>query len=68
MARKATTMTADDVAYHSVPEIVINRDGLEDRRVAFIDDNGGKMELSTQQLRNLFTLLVSDEFWAITGL
>jgi hypothetical protein len=47
---------------------VINRDGSEDRRVTFIDDYGGKIELSTQQLRNLITLLVSDEFWTITGL
>ena len=39
-----------------------------DRRVAFIDDYGGKIELSTQQLRNLITLLVSDQFWTITGL
>ena len=52
----------------SVPEIVINRDGPEDRRVAFVDDYGGKIELSTQQLRNLITLLVSDQFWTITGL
>jgi hypothetical protein len=52
----------------SVPQIVINRDGPEDRLVAFIVDHGGKMELSTQQLRNPITLLVSDEFWAITGL
>jgi hypothetical protein len=59
---------ADDGAHHSVPEIVINRDGPEDRRIAFIDDYGGKIELSTQQLRNLITLLVSDEFWTITGL
>ena len=59
---------ADDGARHSVPEIVINRAGPEDRRVAFIDDYGGKIELSTQQLRNLITLLVSDEFWTITGL
>jgi hypothetical protein len=58
-------MAADDVTHHSVPEIVINR---EDRRVGFIDDYGGKIELSTQQLRNLITLLVSDEFWTITGL
>ena len=34
----------------------------EDRRVAFVDDYGGKIELSTQQLRNLITLLVPDEF------
>ena len=47
---------------------MINRDGPADRRVAFIDDYGGKIELSTQQLRNLIMLLVSDEFWAITGL
>jgi hypothetical protein len=33
-----------------------------------LDDFGGKVELSTQQLRNLITLLVSDEFWTITGL
>ena len=33
-----------------------------------MDDYGGKMELSTQQLRNLIPLPVSDEFWAITGL
>jgi hypothetical protein len=59
---------ANNVRHHSVPEIVINRDGPEDRRVAFVDDYGGKIELSTQQLRNLITLLVSDEFWAITGL
>jgi hypothetical protein len=61
-------MAADDVTHHSVPEIVINRGGPEDRRVAFVDDYGGKLELSTQQLQNLITLLVSDEFWAITGL
>lgn len=61
-------MTGENVEYHSVPEIVINRDGPEDRRVAFVDDYGGKIELSTQQLRNLITLLVSDEFWTITGL
>jgi hypothetical protein len=66
--RKATPMATDDVTHHSVPEIVINRDGPEDRRVAFVDDYGGKIELSTQQLRNLITLLVSDEFWMITGL
>ena len=54
--------------YASVPEIVNNRDGPEDRRVAFVDDYGGKVELSTQQLRNLITLLVSDGFWMITGL
>jgi hypothetical protein len=59
---------ADDVTHHSVPEIVVNRDGPEDRRVAFVDNYGGKIELSTQQLRNLITLLVSDEFWMITGL
>ena len=35
---------------------------------ATADDYGGKIELSTQQLRNLITLLVSDEFWTITGL
>jgi hypothetical protein len=33
-----------------------------------LDDYCGKIELSTQQLRNLITLLVSDEFWTITGL
>lgn len=47
---------------------MINRDGPEDRRVAFVGDYGGKIELSTQQLRNLITLLGSDEFWTITGL
>ena len=61
-------MAGDEVTHHSVPEIVINRDGPEDRRVAFVDDYGGTMELSIQQLRNLITLLVSDEFWTITGL
>jgi hypothetical protein len=61
-------MAADDVTHHSIPEVVINRDGREDRRVAFVDDYGGKIELSTQQLRNLITLLVSDEFRTITGL
>lgn len=61
-------MAADEVTHHSVPEIVINRDGPKDRRVAFVDDYGGKIELSTQQLRNLITLLVSDQFWTITGL
>jgi hypothetical protein len=54
--------------HHSVPEVVINRDGPEERRVGFVDDFGGKIELSTQQLRNLITLLVSEEFWLITGL
>jgi hypothetical protein len=66
--QKATPMATDDVTHHSVPEIVISRDGPEDRRVAFVDDYGGKVELSTQQLRNLVTLLVSVEFWMITGL
>jgi hypothetical protein len=61
-------MAAEDVTQHSVPEIVINRDGPEDRRVVFVDDYGGKIELSTQRLRKLITLLVSNEFWAITDL
>jgi hypothetical protein len=61
-------MATGHVEYHSVPEIVINRDGPEDRRIAFGYDFGGTMELSTQQLRNLIALLVSEEFWAITGL
>jgi hypothetical protein len=56
------------VEYHSVPEIVINRDGPEERRIAFVDDFGGTMQLSTQQLRNLIALLVSEDFWLITGL
>ena len=47
---------------------MINRDGPEERRIAFVDDFGGTMELSTQQLRNLITLLVSEDFWLITGL
>lgn len=42
-------MAADDFTHHSVPEIVINRDGSEDRRVAVVDDYGGKIELNTQQ-------------------
>jgi hypothetical protein len=54
--------------HHSVPEVVINRDGPEERRVGFVDDFGGKIELSTQQLRNLITLLISEESWLITGL
>lgn len=61
-------MATEHVEYHSVPEIVINRDGPEERRIAFVGDFGGTMQLSTQQLRNLITLLVSDEFWTITGL
>jgi hypothetical protein len=61
-------MAGDNVTHDSVPEIVVNRDGPEDRRVAFVDDYGGKIELSTQQLRNLITPLVSDKFWTITGL
>ena len=61
-------MAIGHVEYHSVPEIVINRDGPEERRIAFVDDFGGTMELSTQQLRNLITLLVSEDFWLITGL
>jgi len=40
----------------------------EERRVGFVDDFGGKIELSTQQLRNLIALLVSEDFWLITGL
>jgi len=31
-------MAADDFTHHSVPAIVINRDGPEDRRVAFVDE------------------------------
>lgn len=61
-------MPAKDIEHHSVPEIVINRDGPEDQRVAFVNDYGGAIELSTQQLGNPFTLLVSNEFWRITGL
>ena len=34
-------MAADNVTRHSVREIVINRDGPEDKRIAFIDDYGG---------------------------
>ena len=45
--------------YHSVPEVVINLDGPEECRVGFIDDFGGKIELSTHQFRNLIALLVS---------
>jgi hypothetical protein len=33
--------------HHSVPEVVINRDGPEERRVGLVDDFGGKIELST---------------------
>ena len=40
-------MAADDVKHHSVLEIVINGDGPEDRRVAFVDDYGGKIELTS---------------------
>lgn len=54
--------------HHSVPEVVINHDGPEERRVGSVDDFSGKIELSTQQLRNLVALLVSEEFWLITGL
>jgi hypothetical protein len=54
--------------HHSVPEVMINRDGPEERRVGFIDDFGGKIGLSTQRLRNLIALLVSEDFWLITGL
>ena len=61
-------MATGHVEYHSVPEIVINRDGPEERRIAFVDDFGGTMQLSTQQLRDLITLLVSEDFWLITGL
>lgn len=66
--RKGNPMGTEHVEYHSVPKIVITRDGPEERRIAFVDDFGGTMQLSTQQLRNLITLLVSDEFWTITGL
>ena len=61
-------MGTGHIEYHSVPEIVINHDGPEERRIAFVYDFGGTMELSTQQLRNLITLLVSEDFWLITGL
>jgi hypothetical protein len=61
-------MATDDVTHHSVPKIVIDRDGPEDRRVAFVDDYGGKIDLSTQQLRNLITLLVADELRTNTKL
>lgn len=50
-------MATGHVECHAVPEIVINRDGPEERRIAFVDDFGGTMQLSTQQLRNLITLL-----------
>lgn len=63
-------MATEHVEYHSVPEIVINRDGPEERRIAFVDDFGGTMQLSTQQLRNLITpglrgLLANH--WALTA-
>ena len=61
-------MATGHIEYHSVPEIVINRDGPEERRIAFVDDFDGTMQLSTQQLRNLITLRVSEDFWLITGL
>ena len=47
--REAMPMAGDNVTRHSVPEIVVNRDGPENRRVAFVDDYGGKIELSTQR-------------------
>ena len=65
---RGNPMGIGHVEYHSVPEIVINCDGPEERRIAFVDDFGGTMELSTQQLRNLITLPVSEDFWQITGL
>jgi hypothetical protein len=40
-------MAADDVTHHSVPEIVINRDGAEDRRVEFVDDHGRRLIKAT---------------------
>jgi hypothetical protein len=61
-------MVADNVMHHLLPEIVVNRDGPEVRRVAFVDDYVGKIELGTLQLRDLGTLLVSDEFRTVTGL
>jgi hypothetical protein len=42
-------MATEHVEYHSVPEIVINWDGPEERRITFVDDFGGTMQLSTQQ-------------------
>jgi hypothetical protein len=41
-------MAVNNVTHHSVPEIVINSDRSEDRRIAFIDDYGGKIELRTR--------------------
>jgi len=40
---RGNPMATEQVEYHSVPEIVINRDGPEEQRIAFVDDFGGTM-------------------------
>ena len=59
----------DTVEHHSTPEIVIRRDTDDDwKRIGLIDDYGGKIELSVDQLRRLAAVVLSDDFSLITGL
>jgi purine nucleoside phosphorylase len=59
----------DTVGHHSMPEIVIHRDTDDDwKRISLVDDYGGKISLSVEQLRSLATEVLSDTFRLITGL
>ena len=59
----------DTADHHSMPEFVIYRDTDDDwKRISLVDDYGGKITLSVQQLRNLAAEVLSERFARITGL
>jgi hypothetical protein len=59
----------DTVRHHDMPEIVIYRDTDDDwKRIGLVDDYGGKISLSVEQLRRLATEVLSDTFPLITDL
>src|SRR5215510_14713259 len=60
---------SDTVRHHNMPEIVIYRDTDDDwKRIGLVDDYGGKISLSVEQLSSLATEVLSDTFARITGL
>jgi hypothetical protein len=54
--------------HHRTPQVVIHRDTDDDwKRITLIDDYGGRISLSVEQLRSLATAVLSDEFTLMTG-
>ncbi len=59
----------DTVEHHGLPEIVIHRDTDDAwKQIGLVDDYGGKITLSAEQLRRLAAVVLSSEFALMTGL